>query len=39
MSPPRRARRRRALPWWAWWQTWLLGGALAALAPVLLRPL
>jgi hypothetical protein len=34
-----RRRHRRALPWWAWWQTWLLGAALTALALVSLRPL
>lgn len=35
----RRRLRRRPLPWWAWWQTWLLGGALVALALVVVRPL
>lgn len=39
MNSHRRRLRRRGLPWWAWWQTWLLGCALAALALVLLRPL
>ncbi|MDH6188250.1 hypothetical protein M2168_001282 [Streptomyces sp. CZ24] len=37
MSP--RRHRRRALPSWAWWQTWLLGGMLATLAMIVaLRP-
>ncbi|MFF6794340.1 hypothetical protein ACFY9C_35320 [Streptomyces filamentosus] len=38
----RRARtcgRGRSSPWWAWWQTWALAGALAALVLVAVRPL
>ncbi|MFH9044807.1 hypothetical protein ACH4FA_36570 [Streptomyces sp. NPDC017966] len=30
MTDRRRRRRRRALPWRAWWQTWLLGAALGS---------
>lgn len=39
MSSHRRRPRRSGLPWWAWWQTWCLGGALLALVLVLLYPL
>lgn len=37
MTGHRSRPRRSGPPWWAWWQTWFLGGALAVLALVVLR--
>ncbi|MGY3676752.1 hypothetical protein ACVWXU_000375 [Streptomyces sp. TE33382] len=38
MTRHRHGPRRGGPLWWAWWQTWCLGGALLALVLVLLHP-
>lgn len=39
MTGHHRKPRRSGPPWWAWWQTWYLCGALVALVLITLRPL